>query len=211
MSEDKKGSELNNLVVDKAPEDKTKVKEEIPPLADIPYGKFKEVNDEKKSLASDLKKAQDELETFKNAKKKKDEDKLIEDKQFGEVIKAKELEIETQKKENESLKKNAINEKINRKIVNLANKEGAIDSEDILRFIKIDDLLELESDKLDEAIKTRVESIKTNKGHLFGESNIRNTKENGVPNSFNASGSLIKKNMTLNEQVEASLLRSRKG
>ena len=202
MSDDKTDPIVDDIKKDEPPKDDKKP-------ADIPYSRFKEVNEKNKNIEAELNKAKADLQTFQDAEKKKKEAKLLEDKKYDELLKAKELEIEGHKTEMEGLKKNASLEKIKSKIVNLANKEGAVDAEDILRFISTEDLLELDSEKLAEEVKSRIDKIKENKAHLFTNSQ-RDNRENGQPYSANTSGNILKKDMTRDQQIEDALRRSHK-
>ena len=178
-----------------------KVEEKIEKAA-IPYDRFKEVIDEKKALKL-------KLDVFEEKEKKRIEDKLLEEKKFEELLKAKDLELETHKNEKETLKKNMLIEKVNNKIINIASKEGAIDSDDILRFIKTQDLLDLESDKLSDEVNKRVTEIKNNKAHLFN-TNQRDSKENGMPYSVNTNNTKSSKPKTKEDMVLEALNLSRK-
>lgn len=202
MTEETKNPEAEKL---KTPADSG---QEEKKFADIPYLRFKEVNDKHKNTESELTKANSELQAFKDAEKKKTEDKLLEDKKYDELLKAKELEITSHKTEVETLKKNASLDKIRTKIVNLASKEGAVDSEDILRFISVDDLLELDSEKLSAEVKGRIAKIKEDKAHLFIVTQ-RDSRENGTPFSPDTSGGQSN-NMSLDAQIEESIARSHK-
>lgn len=192
-------SEENNKTT--TPETKKEGEEEKKELT-IPKSRFDEVN-------SKFKESQKELEAFREKEKKESEAKLLEEKKYDELLKAKELEIETHKKDKESLRKNMLLEKVNNKIINIANKEGAIDSEDILRFIDTQDLLELESNKLEETIKERVSKIKNNKAHLFTTLQ-RDNKENGVPYSVNTNNTKSSKPKTKEDAILEALTLSRK-
>lgn len=175
----------------------------------IPRFRFNEVNDKFKAESARAKELEKKVNDFEEAEKKKKEEKLEKDGEYKELLKAKELEIETHKTEKESLKKNMLLEKVKNKIINVANKEGAVDSEDILKFISIDDLLVLENDKLSEAIDEKISEIKNNKAHLFTTTK-RDSRENGSPYSVNTSNGQSNKNMTLNDRIEASLRNSHK-
>jgi len=122
-----------------------------------------------------------ELEKYKEDEKKRGEAKLLEEKKYEELIASKDKEIAEQKVKNENYAKNIKVEKIKNKISAMASKNGAVDAEDVLKFISTEGLEELESTQLEEQVKIRIDALKANKEYLFSGNPQRNKAENGSP------------------------------
>lgn len=131
----------------------------------------------------DQKKANKELKEkialFEAKEKELADAKLLEEKNYQELIQKKESELANFKTELENEKKNNKLEKIKNKFSNELSKLNVIDSDDALRLVKYDDLLTLDS--FDDEIKARAADLQKNKSYLF-KSVTRNNNENGQPN-----------------------------
>lgn len=137
----------------------------------IPYSRFKEVNDKFKDVSS-------ELEAYRKKEKEENDKKLLEEKNFQELIGKKDSAFkELESKYNQEVLKNKI-EKLSNKILNSLSKNNIIDAEDGLKFIKQDDLLD--SDKAEDEINNRIKELVKNKPYLFKNVNNRSNTENNV-------------------------------
>lgn len=176
--ESKTATNEENLIVGEKRETLTLPKkegEEKKIVSSIPYDKFKKVNDEKKALAEKVA----EFERLQNEAQKK---KLEEEGKFKELLELKEKELA-------DLNSNIEKEKATRKRDNLLNKinlkaqeRGAIDFEDIKKFLDIDSLV----DSDDEAINEKLNQLQEKKSYLFGSKKKSATDENNI--DFRGSG-----------------------
>lgn len=139
----------------------------------IPYSRFQEVNNKFKT-------ASEELESYRKKEKEENDKKLLEEKNFQELIGKKDAalkELET-KYGQEVLKYKT--EKLGSKISNLLAKNNIVDAEDGLKFVKYDDLID--SENAEDEINKRVNELVKNKPYLF-KSNSRSSTENYVAGS----------------------------
>lgn len=137
----------------------------------IPYSRFKEVNDKFKDVSS-------ELEAYRKKEKEENDKKLLEEKNFQELIGKKDSEYkELETRYSQEVLKNKI-EKLSNKILSSLSKNNIIDAEDGLKFIKQDDLLD--SDKAEDEINNRIKELVKNKPYLFKNVNNRSNTENNV-------------------------------
>ena len=131
---------------------------------------------EQKKANKELK---EKIASFEAKEKELADAKLLEEKNYQELIQKKESELNNFKIELENEKKNNKLEKIKNKFSNELSKLNVIDSEDALRLVEYKDLLD--QDSFDEEIKQRVTDLQKNKAYLF-KSVTRNNNENGQPN-----------------------------
>lgn len=137
----------------------------------IPYSRFKEVNDKFKDVSS-------ELEAYRKKEKEENDKKLLEEKNFQELIGKKDSEYkELETRYSQEVLKNKI-EKLSNKILSSLSKNNIIDAEDGLKFIKQDDLLD--SDKAEDEINNRIKELVKSKPYLFKNVNNRSNTENNV-------------------------------
>lgn len=152
-----------------------KENEEKKTVESIPYYKFKEVNDAKNALA-------EQVAEFKRLQKEADDKKLAEEGRYKELLEAKEKELA-------DLNSNIEKERATRKRDNLLNKinlkaqeRGAIDFEDIKKFLNIDELIDSDN----EAIDKELNQLQEKKSYLFGNKKKSATDENNI--DFRGSG-----------------------
>jgi hypothetical protein len=169
-----------NLVVEEKREKGTlrlpkKENEEKKTVDSIPYYKFKEVNEEKKALA-------EQVAEFKRLQKEADDKKLAEEGRYKELLEAKEKELA-------DLNSNIEKERATRKRDNLLNKinlkaqeRGAIDFEDIKKFLDIDGLIDSDNETIDKELN----QLQETKSYLFGNKKKSATDENNI--DFRRSG-----------------------
>ena len=116
---------------------------------------------------------------YETLRAKKVGDKLLEDEKYQELIQLKDKEVlELSGKLDSEIKNNKL-EKIRNKFSSELTKLNAVDSEDALKFIAYDDLLD--SEDFSSELKNRVETLAKNKSYLFKAGAKIDTKENGVP------------------------------
>lgn len=161
-----------NLIVEEKRETLTLPKkegEEKKTVSSIPYDKFKKVNDEKKALA-------EKVAEFEKLQKEANDKKLAEEGRYKELLEAKEKELadlnSNIEKERATRKKDNLLNKINLK----AQERGAIDFEDIKKFLDIDELI----DSDDEAINEKLNQLQEKKSYLFGSKKKSATDENNI-------------------------------
>lgn len=167
-----------NLVVEEKRETlrlPKKENEEKETVSSIPYDRFKKVNEEKKALA-------EKVAEFERLQNEADKKKLEEEGKYKELLELKEKELA-------DLNSNIEKERANRKKDNLLNKinlkaqeRGAIDFEDIKKFLDIDELI----DSDDEAINEKLNQLQEKKSYLFGNKKKSATDENNI--DFRGSG-----------------------
>ena len=135
----------------------------------------------------ELKDVKTKLAEYQARDKKLEEDKLLEEKKYQELIQNKDKELEEFKSQLDLEKRNSKLEKLKNKISNELNKNNAIDSDDALKFIIFDDLLDSEDSSND--IKNRVKDLVQNKSYLFStKSKERSNTENGQPSGNDPKG-----------------------
>jgi hypothetical protein len=139
----------------------------------IPKKRFDEVNEKYKAASK-------ELEAFKSAQEEANNKKLEEQGKFQELLTLRDKELNDAKLALEGEKKNNKLEKLKNKSLSLLNKEGIIDGDDGLRFLKFDEVMDSESP--DDVLKNMVGQLKESKSYLFG-STKRKSDENGMPSS----------------------------
>lgn len=131
-----------------------------------------------------LKELKQRLVEYEAKDKKIAEAKLIEEKNFQELILNKEKDLLEANTLLENERKSNKLEKIKNRFSNELTKLNVIDADDALRLVKYDDLLESES--FDEEIKDRAANLVTNKAYLFNASKTtRSSTENGQPSGIN--------------------------
>lgn len=119
---------------------------------------------------------EEELAKYKAEKKEANDKKLAEDGRYKELLEAKEEELA-------NLNSNIEKEKATRKKDNLLNKinlkaqeRGAIDFEDIKKFLDIDSLVDSDN----EAINEKLNQLQEKKSYLFGSKKKRVADENNI-------------------------------
>jgi hypothetical protein len=170
-----------NLVVEEKRETKGTLRlakkevEEKETVSSIPYDRFKKVNEEKKALA-------EKVAEFERLQKEANDKKLAEEGRYKELLEAKEKELA-------DLNSNIEKERATRKRDNLLNKinlkaqeRGAIDFEDIKKFLDIDGLIDSDN----EAIDKELNQLQETKSYLFGNKKKSATDENNI--DFRGSG-----------------------
>ena len=135
---------------------------------------------EQKKLNKEIKA---QLAEFQERDAKIIEAKQIEEKNFQEVLNSRELRIkELEKAHEESVRSNKL-EKITNILSRELDKNNAIDSNDALKFINVNDYLE-DGQSTPELLKQGVEDLVKNKSYLFNaKANIRSNSENGQPSA----------------------------
>ena len=143
--------------------------EEKETVSSIPYERFKKVNDEKRALAEKVA----EFERLQNEAQKK---KLEEEGNFKKLLEIKEQELadlnSSIEKERATRKRDNLLNKINLK----AQERGAIDFEDIKKFLDIDGLIDSDN----EAIDKELNQLQETKSYLFGNKKKSATDENNI-------------------------------
>lgn len=172
--ESKTATNEENLVVEEKREKGTlrlpkKENEEKKTVDSIPYYKFKEVNEEKKALA-------EQVAEFKKLQKEADDKKLAEEGRYKELLEAKEKELadlnSSIEKERATRKRDNLLNKINLK----AQERGAIDFEDIKKFLDIDALIDSDNETIDKELN----QLQETKSYLFGNKKKSATDENNI-------------------------------
>lgn len=148
----------------------------------VPLSEFLEV----KKTAKELK---EKLAQFEGKEKSEAEAKLLEEKKYQELIDQLKAENESVKTERENERKNFKLEKLQNKFQRELEKVGAVDSDDALKFVSYDDLLDAE--KVDDEVKKRVEGLVKAKSYLFSAKQ-RSVTENRSPNSIPAPKNTVK-------------------
>ncbi len=132
----------------------------------------------------ELKEAKDKLAAFEARDKKAADDKLLEEKKYQDLIASREKDLADAKAQLETERKNNKIEKIKNRFSNELSKANAIDSEDALKFINYDDLLD--SENFDNELKSRVENLVKTKSYLFKTAGTgRSNSENKTPSGNN--------------------------
>lgn len=165
----------------------------------IPYSRFAEVN-------SKFKETREKLAGYEAKEKTAAEQKLLDEKNYQELIGNKNKEIETLKMENGQIKKTVKEESLKNKISNALAKNNIIDAEDGLKFVKYDDLLD--SDAADGEIEKRVTDLVKSKAYLFnaGKSGSqRSNSENNVPGNQQKPLEGTQKGKSAHQTIEQSL------
>lgn len=166
----------------------------------IPYDKFQKTIQKKNEAENENKLLQEQLKAFKEAELKRQEDKLLEEKNYQELLSNKELKLKELEQEKLNLIKSSKLEKIRNNVIIEANKLNANDSEDILAFINIEELETLDSQELQSVIKDKISKLKESKLYLFSKISGRNESENGLPNSVkNTSRDLKSRDLSIEE------------
>ena len=167
---DNSGSDSNNSgVVDKKP------------LQTVPLSDYLE----QKKAAKALK---EELAGYREKETKEKDAKLLEEKKYQELIQNKDKELgDTKNALNQTIKEHKL-EKLTNKLARVLDKNNAIDAEDALKFINVDDLLD--ADKVDDEINKRVTELAKNKSYLFNgkQGTTRSSTENGQPSGNSGQG-----------------------
>jgi len=103
-----------------------KEQEKVEKKADIPYSRFKEVNDEKKALQQELDKYKAEEKQREAEKQKADEEKAKQNGEYEKLIAQKDQEIEAFKKQQETWenREKAVSERNNQRIAELEKSFG---------------------------------------------------------------------------------------
>lgn len=159
----------NNAVVNSSNEDKQAVQEQTIPLA-----KFLELKDT-------LKEFKTKLSSYEEKEKQLQESKLLEEKNYQELLTKRDEELKTFKsqleQERKAFKLNTTKEKFAR----FLDKNNAVDSNDVLRLVDIEKFVDLEHQ--DDAIAKQVEDLKKSKAYLFKSStSVVNHNENNRAN-----------------------------
>lgn len=135
----------------------------------------------------ELKDAKTKLAEYEARDKKLEENKLLEEKKYQELIQNKDKELQEFKSQLDLEIKNSKLEKLKNKISNELTKINAIDSDDALKFVNYDDLLD--SEDYSNIIMERVQDLVKNKSYLFdSKSKERSNTENGQPSGNNPKG-----------------------
>ena len=141
----------------------------------VPLNKFLD----QKKINKELK---EKLAAFEQKEKEVKEAKLLEEKQYQELIQNKAKEAEDLQNQLNLERKNNKLEKIKFQFSGELNKLNVIDSDDALKLVKYDDLLE--SDDVSDLIKSRALDLSKNKTYLFkSNTSSRDKFENNVPNN----------------------------
>lgn len=164
MTQDKENQEnqesSNEPVVDKSPQGSDQ--------ESVPLAKFLEVK-------GTLKEMKDKLNSFEEKEKELQESKLLEEKNYQELLAKRDDELKNFKSQLEqerlSFKVNSVKDKFAR----VLDKNDAVNSDDILRLVDIQPILEAENQ--DDLIKKTVEDLKENKSYLF-KMTVPNHSEN---------------------------------
>jgi len=143
--------------------------EEKETVSSIPYERFKKVNEEKKALA-------EQVAEFKRLQDEAQKKKLEEEGKYKELLELKEKELA-------DLNSNIEKERATRKRDNLLNKinlkaqeRGAIDFEDIKKFLNIDELIDSDNETIDKELN----QLQEKKSYLFDNKKKSATDENNI-------------------------------
>lgn len=143
--------------------------------SNVPLNKFLD----QKKINKELK---EKLAAFEQKEKEVKEAKLLEEKQYQELIQNKAKEAEDLKSQLNLERKNNKLEKVKYQFSSELSKLNVIDSDDALKLVKYDDLLD--SDDVSDLIKSRALDLSKNKSYLFKSNNSSRDKfENNVPNN----------------------------
>ena len=137
----------------------------------VPLSKFLDKKNELKDLKA-------KLAEFEDKERKLADQKLLEEKQYQELLKKKEDELK-------NLQDSLFAEKTNNKLEKIKNiyskellKNNVFNVDDALALSNINDLLEYDSPENE--IKTRVENLVKNKTYLFNTKSQRSDSENNT-------------------------------
>lgn len=164
----------------------------------VPLDKFLD----QKKLNKQLK---DQLLSFETRDKEAANAKLLEDKKYQELIQNKDKELSDYKdKLNQEITNNKLTS-IKNNLSRQLDKVNAIDSNDALKFIDYNDLLE--SDDVEGEIKNRVAVLAESKSYLFKTgSTTRSATENGQPAGTNSTTNNVAGKVPVNrDPILASL------
>lgn len=159
----------NNAVANSSNEEKQAVQEQTIPLA-----KFLELKDT-------LKEFKTKLSSYEEKEKQLQESKLLEEKNYQELLTKRDEELKTFKSQLEQERKAFKLNTTKEKFVRFLDKNNAVDSNDVLRLVDIEKFVDLEHQ--DDEIAKQVEDLKKSKAYLFKSSTtVISHNENNRPN-----------------------------
>lgn len=185
MTQENENNQVNINSNDTSIED-TK-KEDNKDLKTVPLSEFLE----QKKLTKDLKLR---LQEFEDKENKIKEQKMLEEKNFQELLETKNLKIKELEDSYNQLVTSNKKERITNTLIRELDKNNAVNSDDVLKLLDVNQFME-EGKNNNEFLKHAVDDLVKNKPYLFNTKNpSRSNTENGQPNSNNnkPNGSYVK-------------------
>jgi hypothetical protein len=151
----------------------------------VPLARLLKERDDRKLLAEELNRLKKEMEHINFEKQAEKERKLLEEKQFQELLSIKEREVLELKSSFATEKRNSNLALLSSEAKNLLQKNNIINADDGLKFLEVDGLLE--SKDISKELEKRIEDLVVSKPYLFNaqRSNHPENKKpvtTGVPN-----------------------------
>lgn len=137
----------------------------------VPLAKFLEVK-------GTLKEMKDKLASFEEKERTLQESKLLEEKNYQELLAKRDEELKSFKSQLEQERLNFKITSVKDKFARILDKNNAINSDDVLRLVDIESVLKAEDQ--DKIISKLVEELKESKAYLF-KSTVQNHSENKKP------------------------------
>jgi len=134
----------------------------------VPLAKFLEVK-------GTLKEMKDKLASFEEKERKLQESKLLEEKNYQELLAKRDAELNSFKSQLEQERANYKVTSVKDKFARILDKNNVIDSNDVLRLVDVNQLVDAEDQ--DKLINKLVEDLKANKSYLFKQT-VQNHNEN---------------------------------
>jgi len=157
-------------------ESSTTEKQDIRQDQSIPLAKFLEVKDTVKELKN-------KLSSYEEKEKKLQESKLLEEKNYQELLAKRENELNSYKSQLEEERKNYKVATVKEKFARVLDKNNAINSDDVLKLVDVNSLME--SEDQESAINQIVEEFKTSKSYLFKPAVLNHNENNKITNNTN--------------------------
>ena len=155
----------------------------------VPLSKFLEVK-------GTLKEMKDKLASFEEKEKKLQESKLLEEKNYQELLAKRDAELKSFQSQLEQERTNFKINSVKDKFARILDKNNAIDSNDVLRLVDVNQLIDAEDQE--KKINKLVDELKANKSYLFkqvAQNHFENNKI--VTNSNKQSNPNAKKDSAL--------------
>lgn len=137
----------------------------------VPLAKFLEVK-------GSLKEMKDKLASFEEKERKLQESKLLEEKNYQELLAKRDEEVKSFKSQLEQERLNFKVTSVKDKFARILDKNNAINSDDVLRLVDMQSILDAEDQ--DKIMNKVVEDLKKDKSYLF-KSTVQNHDENKKP------------------------------
>lgn len=135
----------------------------------VPLAKFLELKNSTKEL-------KDKLASFEDKEKKLHESKLLEEKNYQELLAKRDEEIKSYKSQLEEERRTFKVNSVKDKFARVLDKNNAVSSDDIIRLVDVSAIVEAEDQ--DKVINAMVEDLKAKKAYLFKAANPANHNEN---------------------------------